>query len=112
MGIRTLSSGPWAPSPVPALDGRTGGPAHLQQRALHRDLAVHAGPLLGAHRAELLLLQREDLRAGQHSQRIHGPERGQRGAVSLPANQNASLPSPLPITSRPASRLSNQQHPS
>ena len=32
---------------------------HLQQRALHCDLAVHARPLLGAQRPELLFLQRE-----------------------------------------------------
>lgn len=32
-------------------------PAHLQQRALHGDLAVHAGPLLRAHSSQLLLLQ-------------------------------------------------------
>lgn len=51
-------------------------PAHLQQRALHRDLAIHARPLLGAKRPKLLLRQREQLSAAQFSQRRDGPEQG------------------------------------
>lgn len=66
-------------------------PAHLQQRTLHGDLTVDARPLLRAQRPQLLLLQREELRAGQHAQLIHSPE--PMGTLSgLPANHGSSSP--------------------
>lgn len=83
-------------------------PAHLQQCKLHRDLAVHTRPLLGAHRPELLFLQRENLCSGQHAQRVHCPVRGQRGRGQI---CRPIVPTkPLPITSHPPSGLSHQQH--
>lgn len=57
--------------------------AYLQQRALHGELAEHPRALLGAHGAQLVLLQREELRGRQHAQRRHGPAREGEGGAWL-----------------------------
>lgn len=69
---------------------------------------MHARALRRAHRPQLHLLQREDLRARQHAQRVHGAAERPGGRSGLSANHSSSPPLAPPTIACLLSRLSSQ----